>query len=226
MQRIKAKVIEKEYLSAEIIRFRLEPPLPIEFKAGQFMSMAVEGYIRRSYSMANSPVNNRYLETYTNVTPAGPGSKFINNSQVGDLVDVLVPLGKFLYQSKESRVCLFATGTGIVPFISMINHELFTERSGREIVLYHGVSFAEHLIEKENFGKLQQKHLNFKYIPVVSRPKGVWEGKMGRVTQFLVDLKSTDDVYICGGREAIMDVEQGALDNGVLPENIYYERFY
>lgn len=226
MQRIKAKVTQKEYLSPEIIRYRLETPIKIDFQPGQFMSMAVEGYVRRSYSLANSPTENTFVETFTDITPMGPGSRFINDSQVGDLVDVMVPLGKFVYLPGDDPVYLFATGTGIVPFISMIRHELLNLRSGREVSLYHGVRSQSHLIEMQNFRELAKKHGNFHYIPVVSKPTEEWQGKIGRVTHFLPQVGPKSDIYICGGREALLDIEDGVLARGATKERIYYERFY
>jgi ferredoxin-NADP reductase len=225
--RFTAKLIEKVQLNSTLYKLALEAPEEgIEFEPGQFMSIAVEGFARRSYSMANPPSDKKILVTYVDTTPQGPGSRFCEQVEVGADVDLLAPLGRFYYIPGTRPVYFFATGTGIVPFLSMIKHELAEIKSGRDIYLFFGVKEESSLIELETLKEFEQKYPNFHLHIYVSR-SSEWQGNKGRITHGIADIQDQDmDAYICGGREMIEEVEQLLLDKGVPKEQIYYERFY
>lgn len=209
------------------LEFEVPQEHPFEFEAGQFMSILVEGFVRRSYSLANPPQERDKLITYIDTIPQGPGSRFAERVNIGDKVDILAPLGYFLYiPEKERPVYFFATGTGITPFFSMIRHELEELKSGRKIVLHYGVKFEEELIEIEMLNKLVQDYPNFELHTYVSR-SDEWQGNKGRMTTYINQGIPADiDAYLCGGIEMIQDVEQLLVAQGVQGSRIYYERFY
>lgn len=225
--RFTSEVIDKVQLNPKLYKLVLKSPSPkFEFEAGQYMSIAVEGAIRRSYSFANPPHENGSLVTYIDTTPAGPGSQFCERVEVGESVDVLAPLGHFYYIPDRKPVYFFATGTGIVPFLSMIRHELEEIKSNREVNLYFGVRYQSGLIELDLLNKLVQTYPNFHLNLYVSQDSE-WEGNKGRITHGLGEMNQDDiDAYLCGGYEMITDIEQSLLLKGVPEEQIYFERFY
>lgn len=227
--RFTTKVTGKWKLAETLYKLELEVPEghDFQFEAGQFMSILVEGFVRRSYSLANPPGERKKLVTYIDTIPQGPGSRFTEKVEVGNEVDILAPLGHFIYFPEQKRpVYFFATGTGITPFISMIRHELEELKSGRKVVLHYGVKFEEELVELEMFNKFVQNYPNFEIETYVSR-SDEWQGNKGRMTGYISQgIPGDIDAYLCGGIEMIQDVEQLLLTQGVQKTRIYYERFY
>lgn len=227
-QRIITKVLEKEQLHDNVWRLRLAIPKDVnfEFMAGQFMNIRVEGFVRRSYSIANPPHTNSYVETYVDTIPQGPGSKFCEQVEVGTEVDVLAPLGSFVYMPATRPVYFLATGTGITPLLSMIHHELETVKSGRRIELYYGVRYEQEFVEKSELEEWDKKYDNFNIHLYVSR-SSEWQGNKGRITQGIQDLDVSDaDAYLCGGLEMIRDMDELLKSKGMNADQIYFERFY
>ncbi len=220
------KIVEKQKLDVQLFRVRFDIGAPVDFIAGQFMSLKVAGSARRSYSIANPPYENTYVETFVDTTPGGPGSIFFDNVEVGDTVGVLFPLGNFIYEEADNPVYFFATGTGIVPMLSMIKHELLSIKSSRKITLVYGVSYERQLIDNTVMSELAEAHENFELITYVSREEE-WPGRKGRITQYIDDsLPKDSDCYICGGMEMIEDVENLLLQHGIDKSRIRYERYY
>lgn len=227
--RFQAKVAHKQQLHDHLYLLELSVPEDRDFQfiPGQFMSLAVEGMLRRSYSLANTPDDNKLMRTYIDTIPAGPGSRFAERVEVDETVDVLAPLGHFIYIEEKVRPAyFFATGTGIVPFLSMIKQELVNLRSGREVNLHYGVRYQEEFIELDNLRAWEQEFTNFNLQLYVSRSTE-WEGNKGRMTEYIQQgIPDNADAYLCGGINMIQDVENLLLEQGVNGDNIYYERFY
>jgi len=229
MIRTKATLIEKTKLDTDLYKTVLALPEgeTVDFKPGQFMSIAVDGHIRRSYSLSNPPYKNTILETYADVSPHGPAYKFFGGAKVGDIVDVLVPLGSFTYTAGDVPAYFLGTGTGIVPFLSMIRQQLEFSNSERELYLYCGVKNENRLICADILTELQLGNNNFIYNPYISRPEGKTDYTLGRITAGVKHLTNPDaHYYICGGQSLIVDIEKQLLSNGIKPENIFYERYY
>jgi ferredoxin-NADP reductase len=223
----RARVVRKELLSADLIAVGLEllEPKAISFLPGQFMNVLVADNIRRSYSLANTPKENTVLETIIDTTPGGVGSKFFTQVIVGTEMSILAPLGEFIYREGANPCHFFATGTGIVPFLSMIKHELFDVGSGRKMVLHHGARTEPKLIAYAQLRALAKRYENFTYNPFLSQPGARWAGRVGRICQDLPEVKAGEDVYLCGCAETVEQLRQGLLELGCPENKIFYESF-
>lgn len=228
MPRLLLTLIEKERLADELYRLRLIPAASqtIDFLPGQYMSIAVSGPVRRSYSIANSPAENSYFETYADTSPGGPGSLFIRNAAVGTQIDTILPLGKFNYAPGTEPVLFCATGSGVVPLLSMIKYELGVLKSGRQLSLYLGAREPTEVIEHTALTELSQKYPNFHYFPHLSQSDVL--GSRGRITESIAALANLANsvAYICGAPDMIKDVEAILVSKGITSDNILYERYY
>jgi ferredoxin--NADP+ reductase len=167
------------------------------------------------------------------------------DAKVGDEVSWIRPTGHMTINDElpngepdRRRIVCIGGGTGIAPFVSMVQH-LHAVGDKREIVLLHGASYVDELSYKELLTNLENESLdrgadkwNFKYRAAISRPQEwfnrSWTGQVGRVEQFLratpgrqspleelVGEKITKDntmFYICGWQGTIdgtMDYLQG-----------------
>lgn len=227
VQRLILKTESITWFTDDLAEVVFLPPQPVEFIAGQYMSLAVDGFIRRSYSIANPPHEPQKLVTYVDSRPGGPGSRFFLQLQAGQDVNALVPLGRFIYEPESRPAYFFATGTGVVPLLSMIRHELETVKSGRQVVLYYGVRSQERIMIAQQLEQLQATHKNFIAHIHLTQPPAAWTGSIGRFTEVLNQIPDTNaQAYICGGFDMIQDVVTRLTNLGFAQQDIFYERYY
>lgn len=199
------------------------------FKNGQFVMIGLEVDERpllRAYSIA-SPNYAEELEFFSIKVPDGALTSRLQHLQVGDkvivggkatgslIVDDLLP-GKNLY--------LFATGTGLAAFMSVIQDPEVYERF-EHIILVHGTrkiadlaykDFIENeLPENEYLGEEVKAKLI--YYPTVTREPYKNEGRVtdlirsNKLTQDIgfPDLNpATDRVMICGNQGMLTECEE------------------
>ncbi len=228
----KAKISKVSQLTAETfgLRISLNNGDIFTFEPGQFVNILVAPSTRRSYSIGSSPVHNDYIDLYADVIFGGPGSLFFQNAKVGQEVELLGPLGSFVYKDDPRPAYFFSTGTGIVPFMSMLSYALETLKTKRQLVLYQGFRYSKDVFAHEFFTSLAAKYPNFTYKMTLSKPEPVWTGLRGRITEYyLADLKTIDKnicASICGSKNVITDVQTKLNQIGVPAGQIYFEQFY
>ena len=251
----KGKITYIQNQKEDLAIFRITPEGDVpDYKAGQFLTLGMpveaEGgkMIRRGYSIASHPENKKYFEFVIRwVRKPYPGrlTTELFDAKVGDDVSWIRPTGHMTINDElpngepdRRRIVCIGGGTGIAPFVSMVQH-LHAVGDKREIVLLHGASYVDELSYKELLTNLENESLdrgadkwNFKYRAAISRPQEwfnrSWTGQVGRVEQFLrakpgeqspledlVGEKLTKDntmFYICGWQGTIdgtMDYLQG-----------------
>jgi ferredoxin--NADP+ reductase len=194
----------------EILRIKPQDgPVP-DFKAGQFVTLAVNNpadgkVVRRAYSIASPPEQKKHFELLIRwVKKPLPGrlTTQIFNRKEGEEIGWLKPTGIFTINEKmhdgnpdNRRLVLMGGGTGLAPFISYGLH-LKAIGSKREIVVLHGASYVDELSYRELLTDLEEESLdkgkdtwNFRYRASISRPQEQfnrsWGGQKGRVESFL-----------------------------------------
>ncbi len=227
----KAKISTDKTIAKDVrlLKVSLTPPDRIEFLAGQFVNILVAPSTRRSYSIASSPGDNASIDLIADTVLGGPGSQFFANAHAGMDVEFLGPMGNFVYQEDNKPAYFFATGTGVVPFISMITYALETLNSVRPMKLFLGFRHEESIFYREYFEGLQAKFPNFEFILTLSQPEASWQGKRGRISEHYPQIVAQDrnfNGYVCGSRQMIDDVVLRLTDSGVSKENIFYEQYY
>ena len=194
----------------EILRIKPQDGQVPDFKAGQFVTLAVNNpadgkVVRRAYSIASPPEQKKHFELLIKwVKKPLPGrlTTQIFNRKEGEEVGWLKPTGIFTINEKmhdgspdNRRLVLMGGGTGLAPFISYSLH-LKAIGSKREIVVLHGASYVDELSYRELLTDLEEESLdkgkdtwNFRYRASISRPQEQfnrsWGGQKGRVESFL-----------------------------------------
>ena len=114
------------------------------FKQGQYLNLRFffdgEG-LRRSYSIINAPSEgNSDLEILVKHLDGGKVSTYLNNElKVGDLVDVMAPMGHFYtnYHSSNEKIYIgLAAGSGISPVLSNLKEALFQEPKSKAYLFF------------------------------------------------------------------------------------------
>ena len=197
------------------------------FSNGQFIMLGLETEERplvRAYSLASPNYEDR-LEFFSINVPDGPLTSRLQHLKVGD--DVLVgkkPTGTLVITDllPGRYLYLFATGTGLAPFMSIIR-DPDTYARFQKIILVHGVRkvdelayadlIAHELPQHDHLGELVRDQLV--YYPTVTRepfrnqgrlPDLIANGKLCSDIGFPQIDPTQDRAMICGGPAMLKDM--------------------
>ena len=109
-----------------LFSFRTTRPASLRFRSGEFVMIGLPGDngkpLLRAYSIA-SPNWDDELEFYSIKVPDGPLTSRLQNIKAGDQIILRPkPVGTLVHDAllPGRRLWLFATGTGIAPFASLL----------------------------------------------------------------------------------------------------------
>ncbi|MCH8173877.1 MAG: ferredoxin--NADP reductase [Proteobacteria bacterium] len=222
-------VTDVHHWNDSLFSFKTTRDRSLRFENGHFvmLGMQVEGKpLLRAYSIA-SPNYDEELEFLSIKVPDGALTSRLQNIQVGDEVFVSSkPTGTLVLDHLLAgrHLYLISTGTGIAPFISIIQDPSVYERFDK-IIVSHGVRYVaelayrkficEQLPRNEFFGEdVKQKLI---YYPTVTREKFKTRG---RLTELMSSGKlfsdiglnqpdpSQDRFMICGSPAMLRDTCQ------------------
>jgi len=138
------KVVEFRKETEDTITLCFKQPAlrKVKYKAGQFLTLIFRinnrRYIR-PYSFSSTPAVDPLLEVTIKRIPNGIVSNYIHDFvQVGDSIEVMEPMGDFIYKSQQEidQVFLWGVGSGITPLISLTKQLLMTETSAQVFLIY------------------------------------------------------------------------------------------
>ena len=135
----KMKLIKKEKVSDKVDYYLFSLNQKLNFLAGQYISIKVSDTVRRSYSIASQPSKRNQLELYIDLSPQGPGTKYLDKLSKSSELEFIGPIGMFTISEEEANDLLFiATGTGIAPLRS-IYLDLLEKGYKKEIRVLFGI---------------------------------------------------------------------------------------
>lgn len=214
------KIIEKIRWNERLFSLRIRSDLG-SFLAGQFVRVALDidgERVARPYSLVNKP-GDECLEIYFNIVPEGPLSPRLAELEVGDDIFVSDKPNGFLTIEEVpecKHIWLAATGTGVGPFLSILQGEDVWHRFDK-VVLAYSVRDQSELAYQEQVEKISaQQDEKFSFVPFITREAvdgafnkripdaiedGSLEGKVG------VSINHADShVMMCGNSEMISSV--------------------
>ena len=196
-------VLSVHHWNDSLFSFRTTRDPGLRFENGQFVmiGLEVEGRpLMRAYSIASAN-HEEYLEFFSIKVPDGPLTSRLQHLKPGEQIKVSrKPTGTLVLHDLKpgKRLYLFATGTGLAPFISVIQDPETYERF-EHVVLIHGVrtvselaysEFIEReLADNEFFGDDVKRKLI--YYPTVTREP---YRNRGRLTDLIESGKLFEDV--------------------------------
>ena len=175
------RVLSVHHWNDSLFSFRTTRDPGLRFENGQFVMIGldVKGKpLTRAYSIA-SPNYEEHLEFFSIKVPDGPLTSRLQHLRPGDPIVVSKkPTGTLvLHDLKPGKnLYLLATGTGLAPFLSLVQEPETYERFER-VVLCHGVRSAGDLAYRDYFEKELPNHEllgeiireKLLYYPAVSR---------------------------------------------------------
>ena len=227
------KILSVHHWNDTLFSFKTTRQDGLRFENGQFVMIGLEvdgRPLARAYSVA-SPNYDEHLEFLSIKVQNGPLTSRLQHIKVGD--ELLVsrkPTGTLVIHDLKpaKNLYLFSTGTGLAPYMSLIQDIEVYDRF-EKVILVHGVrkindlaykDFIENdLPNNEFFGEEIRNQLI--YYPTVTRESFKNEG---RLTDLVKSGKLFDDIglskmnpiddraMICGGPEMLKDT-QDLLDS-------------
>jgi ferredoxin--NADP+ reductase len=238
-----------------------------EFRPGQYIVLALPGsasryiysdpepfpadperLIKRAYSIASSSKEKEYIEVYVRLVNSGALTPRLFALNIGDKL-WLSPKAKGMFTiddvPKDQNIILFATGTGVAPYMSMMRSHVISQEN-RNYAVIHSAWNSWDLGYRSELLTIERLCANFHYIPVISSPEKepmTWKGKTGFVQQIWRDrliqnawgkeiTPQNTRIFLCGHPEMIREMVE-LLENAGFKEHtnldpgtIHLEKFW
>jgi len=225
-----AEIVKVEALSAHRIRLSVKPlagAFPL-FLPGQYVNVtAPTETVKRPYSFTSAPGADVATFLIRNV-PGGKMSAYLETkAKTGDRLVLNGPFGSFYLRTPRRPILLLAGGTGVGPILSMLEHLAARGTNDQPVRLVYGARDDADLVEVERIEALAARIPKFTYDTTCSGP-GSQHPLTGHVTDHLSAgaLNNGDmDVYLCGPPGMVESGRQHVAKLGLLPANIYFEKF-
>lgn len=215
----------------------LEAPFP--FQPGQYATLGLLGpeekLIQRPMSISSSADDTSEYEFFVRLVHGGEFTELLWERRVGDPINIKGAKGRFQLQDDGRTGLLVASGTGLAPYMSMID-TLRSRGQARDLVLVHGASYEYDLAWRDELEAIQASGaFPLRYVPSISRPHEApsWQGLTGRVETVIpgqLDLHeltpANTTIYLCGNPDMISAVEETALARGFPPEQVRKELYW
>ncbi len=228
-----SRVMHMEQLSHDVMGLWLKLPATerLQFLAGQYIDILMKDGKERSFSLANAPHDDEYLELQIRYYDGGVFSEIVfREMKEKALLRIKGPFGNFFLREDSDRHSIFvAGGTGFAPIKGIIEH-LIAKKDKRTVSLYWGVRAKRDLYMDELAKSWANEHDHIEYIPVLSEPmeEDNWKEKTGFVHHaILEDIKdfSDVDVYASGPPIMVQSVHKSFTELGLLAERLYSDAF-
>ncbi len=218
-------VVEKKNITKDLILFTLKVPKTFTFRAGQFIVLTItkENETRaRAYSILSSPSQKGKLNFAVKIIPSGFASSVFEKMSLGHNFQVKGPFGDMILDQTTKEHWFVCVGTGISGFYGLINDNLVKDPT-LKLKLFYGARTKDNLLFHEEMSAWAKQYPHFEYIPTLTREN--WDGKMGRVQQYLVGDLQGKTFYLCGLKEFVLETRELLLSRGVPSEKIKSEKF-
>ncbi|NMX60252.1 benzoate 1,2-dioxygenase electron transfer component BenC [Pseudomonas sp. WS 5079] len=196
------------------------------FLPGQYVNIGVpDSGQTRSYSFSSRP-GDTHASFLIKHVPGGLMSSWLERAQPGDSVPMTGPLGSFYLREVQRPLLLLAGGTGLAPFLSMLE-VLALRGESRPITLIYGVTRDQDLVLVEALEAFAVRLPNLTLVTCVADPQTA-HPRQGYVTQHMAGDVLNDgdvDVYLCGPPPMVDAVREHFKHQGVSPASFHYEKF-
>jgi len=232
VRKMPSRVVKLERLADDVVRLYLKLPDTerMQFLAGQYIDILLQDGRRRSFSIANAPHDDEFIELHVRLVEGGEFTAHVfDGMQEKDILRIEGPFGSFTLQEESDRPMIFvAGGTGFGPIKGIIEHAI-QEGVSRPMFLYWGVRAQDDLYLNDLPEAWQQQD-NFSYVPVLSEPKDTdqWQGRTGLVHEAMMqdfDSLASYEVYASGPPAMVEAVRQGVALKGLAGQYFYFDSF-
>lgn len=225
-------------LTHDIRRFSfvLRPGERIAHQAGQFVNFVapayggVTGRTIRCFSFATASDVEDRVDVIVRRTPSGACTTYLfDHLKEGDGATLIAPFGDFHLRDTNAPCIWIAGGSGLSPFLGMVQDLVARGRTDRRVRLFFGAVRERDLYYVAELKGIAEKHPWFSYIPALSGSERCAAcADYGLVTDVVarrVPEAADHEAYLCGGPGMIEACITTLVEKGVRRENIYFDRF-
>lgn len=233
--------IRKETNDTITLCFKQPGLRKIKFLAGQYLTLIVRINGRkyaRPYSFSSAPSVDNFLEVTVKIVPDGIVSNYINNEiKVGDVIEVLEPMGDFTidFSVPSKTIYLWGVGSGITPLFSILKEVVHTQYH-KDIHLIYGNKNQETTIFKDQLSQLKQEYSSvfsitnfYSQIDSIELDETIHQGRISSafIARLLVQNKNIKESlhYICGPKGLKDTIQSSLLELEVPSSSIFVEEF-
>jgi len=225
---ITAELVAREPIAAGIaqLSFALREPPRLQFKAGQFVSIAIpapqqETVPRRSYSIASQSDAGELLRFIIRVIPEGKASEFLMTLPLGSVVNMTGPHGFFVLDERHPGDVVFgATGTGfaaVMPMLGELAHRRETGLEAPRCLVLWGARQESDLFARDEIASLVER-AGAELRIFLTAPGPDWRGQQGRITPALLERLpelTAPTFYLVGNGAMISELKRELIARGV-----------
>ncbi|HQZ58546.1 MAG TPA: ferredoxin--NADP reductase [Acinetobacter sp.] len=228
------KILSVQRWTPTLFSFTMTRPAHFKFTAGQFARiglMVQNELVARAYSVVSSPFDET-LEFFSIVVPDGAFTSNLQHLKIDDeLYLEKIPYGYLTlarYQLPAPQdLWLLATGTGLAPFLSMLQ-DFETWNKYKQINLVYSVRTVEELAYVERIQEIAnvfgEGHDGFKFVPIITRdpnatlhdrlPTLIANGGLEKAVGIPLN-PETSHVMLCGNPQMVDDTKEALKQRGL-----------
>jgi len=217
-------------LNHNVIRIELLTENLKNWIPGQYLNLMNPAGVSRSYSIANIPQQEGYIELHIKLKEDGLMSQWLQNTAtVNTRVHIRGPFGKCYYIKSHKPsfdMLLVGTGTGLAPLLAIAKSALNEKHQGK-ITLIHGGSQDSDIYFDEALQTLASVYDNFDYIPCVLKTNGRYPEAsiFNKTLSHLSPNIKAMQVYVCGPSDTTTQLKTKVFLAGVPSQNIFSDAF-
>lgn len=226
--RVPARITSLKMLSADVLRVRLLPGAPFEYRAGQYVSLVRGDGLARSYSLASLPREGA-LDLHVRLIPGGVMSGWLaTEARPGDTVHLQGPAGSCFYVPgrPEQPLLLAGTGTGLAPLYGIVRDALEAGHKG-PIWLFHGARVPAGLYLRDELRELADRHPNLRYRPSVlsDGSRDVAEGPLDVLIRSECPKPTGYRAWLCGDPQLVLSLRKKLFLSGLSLKDLHTDSF-
>jgi sulfite reductase (NADPH) flavoprotein alpha-component len=205
----KMMVLDRTEISAEEPTFLLtiRTPMRASFTSGDLLAIyPADDNRERLYSVAKCDGN---IQLVIKLHPGGLGSEYLNNLKIGATFKARLVVNSSFHRPKKKAVIMIGNGTGIAPFLGMINQKTKTQES----TLYIGFRKETEIIRSHRLflaDQVAKQHLKYYQIAFSREQNHCYVMDLIKQDASLIaaQLAKGTVIMICGALQMQEDVER------------------
>jgi len=221
-------VVSVQHYTDRLFKFRITRPASLRFRSGEFVMIGLPNAAKplyRAYSIA-SPSWDEELDFFSIKVADGPLTEHLQKIRPGDMILMRKkPVGTLVNDAlvPGTRLWLFATGTGIAPFVSLIRDPETYEKF-EKVILCHTCRLRSELeygfeaVAAARADPLVGEEATAQLVHYATTTRDQSE-RMGRITDLISSGKLFDDLgagpidpaidrgMICGSIDFLQDAK-------------------
>jgi NAD(P)H-flavin reductase/hemoglobin-like flavoprotein len=222
-----AEVLFHERRSQDIAVITCRPLDPLEYRAGQYLSVECKYQPRlwRVYSPANAPRKDGSLDFHVRAVGAGwVSSALVWRVKPGDMLRLAAPMGEMVLDRRSTRdiVCV-AGGTGLAPIKALVE-ELTRYNRTRWVHVFFGARTRDDLYDLSALNRLAAAYPWLSVTPACSEDRD-YPGEHGNIGDVMARYGPNHDFFVSGSPGMVRNTLRALAEMQIPPVRIKYDAF-